>query len=121
VNYRITEVSGWIIVSLSGKAANNEPLKVKHLFKRWLAEQGMRVIVNLKEIEEFGVWEMGLLTSFKKRDGSAGRDIAALQPRFVARGLFSKRPLRRTVRHLFQSRKRHGRKKEPRKWTIERT
>lgn len=73
MNYRITEVSGWIIVSLSGKAANNEPLKVKHLFKRWLAQKGVRVIVNLKEIEEFGVWEMGLLTSFKKEmDQRAG-------------------------------------------------
>jgi anti-anti-sigma factor len=73
VNYRITEVSGWFIVSLSGKAVNNEPLKVKYLFKRWLAEKGMRVIVNLKKIEELGVWEMGLLTSFKKEmDQRAG-------------------------------------------------
>jgi hypothetical protein len=51
-------------VSVSGKAENNEPLKVKHLFKRWLTEAGIRVIVNLKDIEEFGVWEMGLITSF---------------------------------------------------------
>lgn len=73
MNYRITEVNGWVIVRLSGKAANNEPLKVKHLFKRWLAEKGVRVIVNLKEIEDFGVWEMGLLTSFKKEmDQQAG-------------------------------------------------
>lgn len=73
MNYRITEVNGWVIVSLSGKAANNEPLKIKHLFKRWLAEKGVRVIVNLKAIEDFGVWEMGLLTSFKKEmDQRAG-------------------------------------------------
>lgn len=73
MNYRITEVNGWIIISLSGKAANNEPLKIKHLFKRWLAEKGVRVIVNLKAIEDFGVWEMGLLTSFKKEmDQRAG-------------------------------------------------
>jgi anti-anti-sigma regulatory factor len=73
VHYRITEVAGWFIVSLSGKAANNEPLQVKHLFKRWLTDRGMRVIVNLKEIEDFGVWEMGVLTSFKKEmDQRAG-------------------------------------------------
>jgi anti-anti-sigma regulatory factor len=66
VNYRITEAGGWFVVTPSGKAANNEPLKVKYLFKRWLAAKGMRVIVNLKGIEEIGVWEMGVLTSFKK-------------------------------------------------------
>lgn len=74
MKYRITEVGGWFLVGLSGKAENNEPLRVKHLFKRWLTERGMRVIVNLKEVEEFGVWEMGLLTSFKRemdqRDGT---------------------------------------------------
>lgn len=56
MKYRITEISGCIIVSLSGKAENNEPLRVKYLFKRWLTERGTRVIVNLKGIEEFGVW-----------------------------------------------------------------
>ena len=66
MNYRITEAGGWFVVTLSGKAANNEPLKVKYLFKRWLTAKGMRVIINLKGIEEIGVWEMGVLTSFKK-------------------------------------------------------
>jgi len=73
VNYRISEVSGWIIVSPSGKAQNNEPLRVKYLFKRWLTQEGLRVIVNLKELAQFGVWEMGLITSFKKEvDQRAG-------------------------------------------------
>lgn len=73
VNYRITEVSDWVIVHPSGKAQNNEPLRVKYLFHRWLTQKGIRVIVNLKEISQFGVWEMGLLTSFKKEvDQRAG-------------------------------------------------
>ena len=72
MKYRMTEVAGWIIMSLSGQAENNEPLRVKHLFKRWLTEKGMRVIVDLKEIEAFGVWEMGLLTSFKKEMNQRG-------------------------------------------------
>ena len=55
MNYRITEAGGWFVVTLSGKAANNEPLKVKYLFKRWLTAKGMRVIINLKGIEEIGV------------------------------------------------------------------
>lgn len=66
MNYRITEVNGWVIVNPSGKAQNNEPLRVKYLFKRWLTQNGIRVIVNLKELPQLGVWEMGLITSFKK-------------------------------------------------------
>jgi anti-anti-sigma regulatory factor len=66
VNYRISEVNGWVIITPTGKAENNEPLRVKYLFKRWLSEKGARVIVNLKGLEQLGVWEMGLLTSFKR-------------------------------------------------------
>src|ERR671918_844216 len=55
-----------MIISPSGKAQNNEPLRVKYLFKRWLTQDGLRVIVNLKELAQFGVWEVGLITSFKK-------------------------------------------------------
>ena len=76
MRYRITEICGWVIVGLSGRAENNEPLKVKHLFKRWLTAREMRVIVNLKEIEEFGVWEMGLLTSFKKEMDQRGGTLS---------------------------------------------
>jgi anti-anti-sigma factor len=73
VNYRITELNGWIIVTPIGKAENNEPLRVKYLVKRWLSERGVRVIVNLKGLEQLGVWEMGLLTSFKREiDQHAG-------------------------------------------------
>lgn len=61
-----------MIVALSGKAENNEPLKVKYLFNRWLTGMGTRVIVNLEDIEEFGVWEMGLLTSIKKEMDQRG-------------------------------------------------
>lgn len=66
VKYRLTEVSGWVIVTPSGKAENNEPLRVRYMFRRWLTRQGIRVIVNLKQLEQFGVWEVGVLTSFKR-------------------------------------------------------
>jgi hypothetical protein len=46
VNYRVTELHGWVIVTPTGKAENNEPLQVKYLFKHWLAK-GVPVIVNL--------------------------------------------------------------------------
>ena len=34
VNYRITEIAGWVIVTPSGKAANNEPLRLRYVFRR---------------------------------------------------------------------------------------
>jgi hypothetical protein len=71
VNYRITETSGWIIVIPSGRAANNEPIRVKYLFNKWLTMEGIRVIINLKEVAHFGVWELGLLTTFKSESTSA--------------------------------------------------
>ena len=34
VQYRLTEVAGWVVVTPSGKAENNEPLRVRYLFRR---------------------------------------------------------------------------------------
>jgi anti-anti-sigma factor len=75
LKYRINEVNGWVIVSPSGKAENNEPLRVRHLFRRWLAKKGIRVIVNLQRLENFGVWEVGVLTSFKKEVDQRAEDL----------------------------------------------
>ena len=73
MNYRITEVDGWVVVNPSGRPQNNEPLRVRYLFKRWLTQNGIRVIANLKELSQLGVWEMGLIISFKKEvDQRAG-------------------------------------------------
>lgn len=72
MKYRITEVNDWVIVYPSGKAENNEPLRVRYLFKKWLTQHGLRVIVNLKDLRQFGVWEVGLLTSFKREVDQRG-------------------------------------------------
>jgi anti-anti-sigma regulatory factor len=73
LKYRVREVAGWFIIGPSGNAENNEPLRVRHLFRRWLAREGVKVIVDLKELSQFGVWEVGLLTSFKREiDQRAG-------------------------------------------------
>lgn len=63
MNYRITQINSWIVVNTSGKAENNEPLRVKYLFNKWLTREGIRVIINLKELAHFGIWEVGLLAS----------------------------------------------------------
>jgi anti-anti-sigma factor len=66
VNYHITEIGGWVVVHTAGRAENNEPLRVRHLFRRWLTQDRSRVIVDLAQLEAFGVWEVGLLISFKR-------------------------------------------------------
>jgi hypothetical protein len=65
VNYHITENSGWIIVNACGKAHDNEPRRITHLFNCWLSIEGIRVIIDLKQIARFGIRELGLLASFK--------------------------------------------------------
>jgi len=46
---------------------------VRYLFRRWLSRDRVRVIVDLKDLSQFGVWEVGLLTSFKREvDQRAG-------------------------------------------------
>jgi anti-anti-sigma regulatory factor len=72
VKYRVTEVAGWVVVTPSGKAENNEPLRVRYLFRRWLRRTALRVIINLRELEQFGIWEVGLLTSFKREVDQRG-------------------------------------------------
>ena len=73
MNYRITEAGGWVVVSPAGPAENNEPLRMRHLFRRWLAREQPRIIINLRGIEQLGIWEVGLLISFKKEvDQHAG-------------------------------------------------
>jgi anti-anti-sigma factor len=90
MNYRITEISGWIIVYPSGKAENNEPLRVRYLFKKWLTEEGIKVIVNLKELSRLGVWEMGLLTSFKKEADQRGGKLRLCDLKPSLEGYFHK-------------------------------
>lgn len=90
MNYRITEAAGWIVIYPSGKAENNEPLRVRYLFKQWLTAEGIRVIVNLRDLAALGVWEMGLLTSFKKEIDQRGGTLRLcnLQPNL--NGMFLK-------------------------------
>ncbi len=65
MNYRITQINSWIVVHPSGRAQDNEPLRVKYLFNKWLTMEGIRIIINLRELARFSVCEVGLLGSFQ--------------------------------------------------------
>ena len=75
LKYRIAESNGWVIITPDGKAENNEPLRVRHLIRRWIAQKGVRLIVNLERLESFGVWEVGVLTSIKKEVDQRAGDL----------------------------------------------
>ena len=73
MKYRVSAAGGWMITKPVGQAQKNEPLRVRYLFRRWLSRAGVRVIIDLEELHQFGVWEVGLLTSFKREvDQRAG-------------------------------------------------
>jgi anti-anti-sigma factor len=90
LKYGIAETRGWVVISPTGKAENNEPLRVRHLIRRWIAQPGVRLIVNLEGLQNFGVWEVGVLTSIKKEvDQRAGRlRLCRLNPKLE--GYFQK-------------------------------
>jgi hypothetical protein len=47
----------------------------------WLSRKGVRVIVDLKDLVQLGVWEVGLLTSFKREvDQRSGVLACATDP-----------------------------------------
>lgn len=64
--YEVSAKDGWVVLRLSGRAENNEPLQAKRrLFPRLLRTQ-VRIVVDIGGLEELGVWEMGLLNSLRK-------------------------------------------------------
>jgi anaerobic selenocysteine-containing dehydrogenase len=67
VNYRITEADGWVIVNPNGRAENNEPLRVRHLLRRWLSRDQPRVIINLCMLEQFGVQDADFVEITSRR------------------------------------------------------
>lgn len=67
MKYLVTDLDDWIIIHISGKPENNEPLLVRHLMKHLFdRSRGTRVVVNLRGAEQLGVWEAGVLASLKK-------------------------------------------------------
>lgn len=66
MKYRVSEVADWVIITGSGNAQNNEPLRVTYLFRRWLSQTEYASSFDLKDLAQFGVGEVGLLASFKR-------------------------------------------------------
>jgi anti-anti-sigma regulatory factor len=90
LNYRVSELVGWFIICPCGAAENNEPLRVRYMFRRWLSGDGVKVVVDLQELTQLGVWEVGLLTSFKREVDQRGGILRLCRLDQNLRGYFYK-------------------------------
>lgn len=76
MRYIIMKQGGHIIIEVSGKTRNNEPLIARKILSRYLGERGIRVILNLNGIEEGEPTALaGVLNSIRKEIGLLRGDM----------------------------------------------
>lgn len=76
MKYIIVKQEGLIVIKVSGKTRNNEPLLARRILSRYLRERGIRVILDLKEIEGGEpIALVGLLNSIRKEIGLLRGDL----------------------------------------------
>jgi len=52
VKYHIVEKNGFVLVKISGKTRKNEAVLVKKSLLSYLQKRGIRLVVNLNELEK---------------------------------------------------------------------
>lgn len=101
MTYHFTHQNGWVILSIRGKARNNEPLQAKRHILPWLEEPGVRLIVNLEGLEALGVLEMGLLNSLRKEVDLRGGTLRLCRLNPALQGYFQQDRFTRTTFHIY--------------------
>ncbi len=67
MNYRIVEENGFYLIEVSGKTRKNEAVMARKCLFPYLKETGMRVIIDMKELEKFEpITVVGVLSSIRK-------------------------------------------------------
>ncbi len=67
MKYHLTKDNDFFIVKISGKPKKNEALQVKSILSSYLKERGIRVIMDLKELEKFEpITLLGVLNGMRK-------------------------------------------------------
>lgn len=67
VKYHIVEENGFFLIKISGEARRNEAVLAKRVLFPYLKGKGIRVIIDLKELEKFElITLMGVLNSIRK-------------------------------------------------------
>ena len=67
MKYHIAEDDDFFIIKISGQPKKNEALQVKSILSSYLKERGIRVIMDLKELEKFEpITLLGVLNGMRK-------------------------------------------------------
>ena len=67
MKYHIVKNNDFFIIKISGHPQKNEALQVKSIFSSYLKERGIKVIMDLKEIEKFEpITLLGVLNGMRK-------------------------------------------------------
>ena len=76
MKYIIVKQEGFLVIKVSGKTRDNEPLLARRILSRYLRERGIRVILDLKEIEGGEpIALVGVLNSVRKEIGFLRGDL----------------------------------------------
>ena len=73
MKYHIAEDDDFFIIKISGQPKKNEALQVKSILSSYLKERGIRVIMDLKELEKFEpIPLLGVLNGMRKEIDLSG-------------------------------------------------
>lgn len=81
LKYHIVRNNDVILIELSGRTKNNEALLAKRMLSHNLKEKGVRMILNLKRLEEFEPIDLiGALNTIRKQIGLLRGDLKLCSP-----------------------------------------
>ena len=86
MKYHIVNDNDFFIIKISGQPKKNEALQVKSVFSSYLKERGIRVIMDLKDLEKFEpITLLGVLNGMRKEiDLSGGYlKLCSLRPEIL--------------------------------------
>jgi anti-anti-sigma factor len=67
MKYYLTNDNDFFIIKISGQTKKNEAIQVKSILSSYIKERGIRVIVDLKELEKFEpITLLGVLNGMRK-------------------------------------------------------
>ncbi|MCK4469703.1 MAG: STAS domain-containing protein [Desulfobacterales bacterium] len=73
MKYHLTKNDDFFIIKISGEPKKNEALPAKRVLRPYLKERGIRVIMDLKELEKFEpITLLGVLNGMRKEIDLSG-------------------------------------------------
>jgi len=67
VKYHIIEEEGQLLIKIFGNTRKNEALLAKKLLVRYLRRKGIKVIVDMEEVDQWEPWTLvGVLNAIRK-------------------------------------------------------